>query len=288
MIYKEVDIRVNESMPYAKLCLYVLDNSVEIDPEERRPLILICPGGGYARTSDREGEVVALQFMAMGYHSAVLRYSTAPARYPTALLELGKSISYIRSYSEEYHVDTDKIIIQGSSAGGHLAASLGVFWNRGFISEALGTLSETLKPNGLILSYPVITSGIYAHKPSFLNLLGDRHDSFVGDMSLENQISEATPRTFIWHTITDQTVPVQNSLLFVEGLIKHQIPTEFHMYPVGGHGLALANELTATPGGIGIQKECEGWIDLVETWLKLNYQMNNSKAIEKHRTQEIN
>ncbi len=275
MIYKEMDLRVKGSMPYAKLCMYFLDNSVEINLEERRPLILICPGGGYARTSDREGEAIAIQFMAMGYHAAVLRYSTAPARYPTALLELGESISYLRSYSEEYHIDTDKIIIQGSSAGGHLAASLGVFWNRGFISEELGISSESLKPNGLILSYPVITSGIYAHKPSFLNLLGDEYDSLIHEMSLENQISEDTPGTFIWHTITDKKVPVQNSLLFVEGLIKHQVPTEFHMYPVGEHGLALANELTAAPGGPEIQKECESWIELVGTWLKLNYKNTN-------------
>ncbi len=275
MIYKEMDLRVKGSMLYAKLCMYFLDNSVEINLEERRPLILICPGGGYARTSDREGEAIAIQFMAMGYHAAVLRYSTAPARYPTALLELGESISYLRSYSEEYHIDTDKIIIQGSSAGGHLAASLGVFWNRGFISEELGISSESLKPNGLILSYPVITSGIYAHKPSFLNLLGDEYDSLIHEMSLENQISEDTPGTFIWHTITDKKVPVQNSLLFVEGLIKHQVPTEFHMYPVGEHGLALANELTAAPGGPEIQKECESWIELVGTWLKLNYKNTN-------------
>ncbi len=271
MIYKEMGINVKGSMPYAKLCMYFLDNSAEINLEGKRPLILICPGGGYARTSDREGEAVALQFMAMGYHAAVLRYSTAPARYPTALLELGKSISYLRRHGEEYHIDAEKIIIQGSSAGGHLAASLGVFWNRGFISEELGTSSESIKPNGLILSYPVITSGIYAHKPSFLNLLGDRYDSLVHEMSLENQISEGTPRTFIWHTITDKTVPVQNALLFVEGLIKHQIPTEFHMYPVGEHGLALANELTAVSGGAGIQKECESWIELVGMWLKLNW-----------------
>lgn len=275
MIYKEMDIRVKESMPYAKLCMYFLDNSVEINLEKRRPLILVCPGGGYARTSDREGEAVAIQFMAMGYHAAVLRYSTAPACYPTALLELGKSISYLRSSGKEYHIDTNKIIVQGSSAGGHLAASLGVFWNRGFISKELGISSESLKPNGLILSYPVITSGIYTHKPSFLNLLGDRYDSLVHEMSLENQISEDTPRTFIWHTITDKTVPVQNSLLFVEGLIKHQIPTEFHMYPVGGHGLALANELTAAPGGPEIQKECESWIELAGTWLRLNLENMN-------------
>ncbi|ROR31453.1 acetyl esterase/lipase [Mobilisporobacter senegalensis] len=267
MIYKEISVNVEGSMPYVKLCMYFLDNSDEIDPEKLRPLILICPGGGYSMTSDREAEAFAIQFMSMGYHAAVLRYSVAPARYPTSLLELSKSIAYLRSQGEEYHIDTDKIIVQGSSAGGHLAASLGVFWNREFLSDKLKVSAETIKPNGLILNYPVITSKKFAHKDSFRNLLGDRYDSLVNEMSLEDQISKDTPRTFIWHTFTDASVPVENSLLFVEGLVEHKIPTEFHMYPVGAHGLGLANELTARPDGYGIQKECESWIQLAKVWL---------------------
>jgi len=268
MIYEVINIQEEDSLSNAKLYLYLLDNSPEINPDRVHPVVVICPGGGYAMTSDREAEALAMKFLAMGYHAAVLRYSVAPAVYPAALLELGRSVLYLRDNGDKYHIDSNKIVIQGSSAGGHLAASYGVFWNKGLLTGKLNTYPEKLRPNGLILSYPVITSGEFAHRSSFEKLLGDRYDELVEEMSLENQVSADTPKTFLWHTFTDDAVPVENSLLFVSALRRFNIPTEFHMYPVGGHGLALANELTANASGCGIQEECESWISLAMTWLK--------------------
>ena len=267
MIYEVKPIKVKGSLPEVKLYIYVLDNSPEINPQGLRPMIVICPGGGYARTSDREAEAVAMKFLGMGYHAAILRYSCRPAVYPTALTELAESVRYLREHADKYHIDPNKIVVQGSSAGGHLAASLGVFWKKPFLAEALHCKSEDIRPNGMILNYPVITSGEYAHRESFRNLLGDRYDVLVEEMSLENQVSADTPKTFLWHTFPDDCVPVMNSVLFVQALMKHNISTEFHMYPVGGHGLGLANELTATPDGYGIQKECQSWISLAKIWL---------------------
>ena len=120
----------------------------------KRPVVVICPGGGYEMTSDREAEPIAMQYLARGYHAVILRYSVAPARYPLALMQLAKTVAYLREHAGEFHIDTDKIILQGFSAGGHLAASLGVFWREKFISEALHTDAEMVKPNGMILSYP--------------------------------------------------------------------------------------------------------------------------------------
>lgn len=268
MIHEIIDIQVKGSLPTTKLYTYILDNSEEININRKRPVILICPGGGYSMTSDREAEGLAVRFMAMGYHAVVLRYSCAPAVYPTALLEVAKTVLLLRENAEKWHIDRDKIILQGSSAGGHLAASFGVFWREEFIAETFGTAAEQFRPNGLILSYPVITSGEYAHRESFQNLLGDRYEELVEHMSLENRVTEDTPETFIWHTLTDDCVPVENSFLFVSALKNKKIPVEFHMYPVGGHGLGLADEETACPNGYGIQKECQSWIPLVDTWLK--------------------
>lgn len=268
MIYEVKQIKVEGSSPNTKLYIYSLDSSPEISPDGVRPIIVICPGGGYEMTSDREAEAFAMKFLAMGYHAAVLRYSVSPSIYPTALMELARSVSYLRDNAVKYHIDCDKVIVLGSSAGGHLAASLGVFWNKAFLRDALQCSRDDIKPNGLILCYPVISSGEYAHRSSFVKLLGDRYDELVDDMSLENQVNVDAPKTFIWHTFPDSSVPVQNSLQFVQALLKHQIPTEFHMYPVGAHGLGLANELTATPDGYGVQEECQSWITLVEMWLK--------------------
>jgi acetyl esterase/lipase len=219
-------------------------------------------------TSDREAEGLAVKIMAMGFHAAILRYSCAPSIYPTALTELAMVISLLRKNADQWHIDPDKIVIQGSSAGGHLAASFGVFWKEAFLAEAVHTASEQLKPNGLLLSYPVITSGQFAHRESFRNLLGDHYNELIEKMSLENQVSSDTPKTFLWHTFPDDCVPVENALLFVMALREKNIPTEFHLFPVGGHGLGLATQETACPNGYGIQEECQSWISLAETWLK--------------------
>lgn len=270
MICKKVEIEIEGYEEKADLYTYILDNSIEIDPDRKRPVIVICPGGAYEMTSDREAEPIAMQYLARGYHAVILRYSAAPARYPLALLQLAKTVAYLREHAEEFHIDTDKIILQGSSAGGHLAASHGVFWKKPFVAEALHTTSEMVKPNGMILSYPVISSGEYAHKGSFKNLLGNDYEDEEKrkEQSLEFQVTPDTPPTFLWHTVTDDTVPVENSLKFFDALHKNNVSVELHLYPVGGHGLGLANKETSPADGGCIQPECQSWMELSCTWLR--------------------
>jgi len=273
MLYETFPIQVEGSLPDARLVTYILDDAANIKIDTR-PLVLICPGGGYQYTSDREAEIFAMQFLAMGYHAAVLRYSCAPARYPVALTELATAMLLIRGNAEKWHVDPEKVLVLGCSAGGHLAASLGVFWQEDFLAEALELQQEKkelLRPDGLILCYPVITSGEFAHRGSIENLLGDKQEELGAKMSLENQVTKSTPPAFIWHTFTDGSVPVENSLLFVSALRRAGVSTEFHMYPCGGHGLGLANRLSMSASGSGVQEECTSWISLVHTWIEGKY-----------------
>lgn len=268
MRYETFDCRNDNSNDNVNLKLYLLDHSPEIDIQTR-PIIIICPGGGYGFTSDREAEIIAMQFLSMGYHAAVLRYSVAPAVFPTAMLELAKSIIYIRENAEAFFVNSNQIILCGFSAGGHLAASYGVFWDRDFMKEKSGVDdSLVLKPNALILGYPVITSGEYAHVGSFKRLLGDEYESKKAELSLEYLVGKQVPKSFIWHTFEDRTVPVQNSMLFVNELIKNKIPVEFHLFEKGGHGLALANRLTKSQNGNGVEPAAAEWIRLVNNWIE--------------------
>lgn len=281
MIYNTYPIALKGSQPGAKLTVYVQEDSVEIGIADR-PLVLVCPGGAYAFTSDREADPLALQFLAMGCHAAVLRYSCAPAVFPTALSELAYSVALIREHAQEWHVNPSRIIVLGCSAGGHLAASLGVFWNREFLAEALErdhSQNGSWKPDGMILCYPVITSGEFAHRGSFENLIGEREKE-ISDMlsapalealSLENQVSSDTPSAFLWHTFEDASVPVENSLMFVSAMRRVNVPVELHIYPRGGHGLSLANRLTRNRDGFGVQEECESWISLARTWIEHQY-----------------
>lgn len=272
MIHEKILIEEKtENYNEAYMMTYFWEESEELYPGQKRPVILICPGGAYRMTSDREAEGIALRFMSMGYHTAVLWYSVAPAEYPVALHQLAKAVSVLKERSEEWLIEKDQVLVMGFSAGGHLAASLGVFWNRGEISRALGLTNEAIRPAGMILSYPVITSGEYGHEESFRNLLGDRYEELREQMSIEKQVSGDTPKTFIWHTFEDTCVLPENSLYFVMAMRKHGVPVEYHLFPDGNHGIGLGNELTANANGRGIVKACESWSDLAGKWLEREF-----------------
>lgn len=270
MIYREIPVQVTGSAPYAKLEVYILDTpyggSVKI---EKRPMLLICPGGGYEFTSFREGEPTAMHFLNRGYHACVLRYSTAPHRFPTQVLEVGQAVKIIREHAGIWNVDMDRLVVQGASAGGHLAASYGVFWNKDFMASALGLDAGELRPAGIMLSYPVITSDAkYAHAGSFENLLGEELGESAAKVSVEKLVTEAMPPCFIWHTMEDDTVPVENSLLMMSALRKAGVPSELHIFPRGEHGLSLANPVVERADGSGVQAECAQWAGLADTWLE--------------------
>lgn len=285
MICKEFPIQVEGSSPKANVKVILIEDSPEYKMK-KRPVIILCPGGGYAYLSDREGEILALQYSAMGYQVAILNYSISPAVYPTAVQELAKTVLMLRENAAKWHIDPNKIIVSGSSAGGHLAASYGVFWNKEVCQSVLVGIErkayleqsewaneklserELLRPNGMILNYPVITSGEFAHRDSFKNLLGERYEELVDEMSLELQVTDQTPQAFIWHTFEDGLVPVENSLLMVSALRKAGVSVEFHMFPKGGHGIGLANKLTQTPEGNEIFVGPQKWIELVHTWIE--------------------
>ena len=171
MIIENFKIKAEGSGDNATLRTYIVDSS-EYFEHSRRPMVLICPGGGYEFVSHKEGEPLALQFTAMGYHAAVFTYSVKPAVYPTQLLEIAQAWKIIRENADRWNVLADKIIILGCSAGGHLAASYGIFSGEDFMCSSVGLTAQELRPAGMILCYPVISSGVYAHRGSFEALLG--------------------------------------------------------------------------------------------------------------------
>ena len=273
MIYEKLrikDISRKLKNSEAIISAYIPENSEEININKKRETIIICPGGGYEFTSDREAEPIALKFVAQGFNAVVIRYSIAPVRYPTALLELAETVRYVREKEKEWNVDTEKVIVCGFSAGGHLAGSLGVLWNNEIIDKYLDIKNEEVKPNAMILCYPVISSGEFAHKGSFDSLLGEKEAEISREnLSLEKLVSIETPKTFLWHTFDDGTVPVQNSLLFSNALASNKVQFELHIYPSGVHGLGLCEEITAMNGrSEHINSHIASWFNLACQWIK--------------------
>ena len=264
MKYEVINLReepINGFMP--TLTTYVIDECFDACSNRTYPAMIVCPGGGYGFCSKREAEIIALQFTAAGYNAFVLDYAIAPANhYPEPQKNLSDAISLVRKNAKEWRVDPDKIAVIGFSAGGHLAASLATMWNK----EPLKTADKINKPNAAILSYPVISSveGV-GHMGSFDNLCGDDKE-LRAKMSLENQVDSDTPPCFIWHTFTDETVPVENSLRFATALNNAKIPFEMHIFPAGPHGLSLANHITANDKNYNVP-EVQIWSELAVKWL---------------------
>ncbi|MBQ7990054.1 MAG: alpha/beta hydrolase [Oscillospiraceae bacterium] len=214
----------NESGQAAALTLMIHDTQ----PERRFPMVIVVPGGCYTRCSKREGEPVAMRYYSYGYNAAVLDYSVKDKPFPTALLELREAVRYIRDNLDSLCCVND-ITVVGFSAGGHLAASLGVYGGDD-------------RPDRLILCYPVISSGEYGHAESVANIAPT--PELAETVSLEKHITEDFPPSFIWHCADDKTVPVENSLMLAAELSRCRIPYELHVFPHGGHGIALCDITT--------------------------------------------
>lgn len=252
----------------AKLDVYILDETHRQEmkaPIEGRPFVLVIPGGGYSWKSAREAEPIAMRFLAVGCNAAVLWYSVAPATFPSALEEAAQAMALIRSH-EEWNVG--KVFACGFSAGGHLTASLGILWNDPMLSLATGLDPQSYRPDGVILSYPVITSGEKRHDGSFRNLLGDLYEDETAreQVSLEKQVTEDAAPAFIWHTYTDAAVPVENSLMLASAYAEKKRPMELHVFPAGYHGLATCDFETLAMDG-DTYREAADWLPMVIRWI---------------------
>jgi len=243
-----------------------------LDVLQPAPCVLICPGGGYGFTSPREARPVAEAYNAHGFHAFVLHYRLAEDRHPAPLLDLSNCTALIRLYSSELKIQSESIAVCGFSAGGHLAASLGVHWNQPYLKNRINKMSGLNRPDALVLCYPVISSGIYGHQGSFVNLLGENPPPKLLDhLSLEKHVGSHTPPVFIWHTVEDETVPMENALLFVQKLREKKVLFELHLYSHGVHGMSLANEDTAEPDKNRLPDDhLSSWLKLSADWLKTN------------------
>jgi len=224
-----------------------------IDDGKIHPALLILPGGGYAVVVPPEGELVAKRFNSLGYNCFVMTYTTNQLmRVPVkdqAMRDLARAIRHVRKNSSGYLIDPGKLYICGFSAAGHVCASVCDYWDE--ITDPDPEYNEiSARPDGAILSYPVITSGEYAHKDSFRFLLGgdiyDRTDdeakALLDRYSLEKNVKETNPPCFIWQTETDDLVPVENSYLYAAALREKGVKYEHKTFPRGPHGLSIPTD----------------------------------------------
>lgn len=209
-----------------------------------RPAVIICPGGGYERVCfSGEGNPVMNYMEAKGYAAFVLKYRTAPERYPAPQEDLAMAMNYVREHAGEYGADPHNVMLIGFSAGGHLCASLPCFCRE--IAKKISTenggeiLPEKIRPDKLCLGYPVITFGRECHEGSFQALTGGE-ESMREVLSIEKRITSDYPATFLWACEDDTCVPVSNTVRMGAALKEAGVRYKIRTYPSGGHGCNLA------------------------------------------------
>lgn len=226
--------------------------------DEKRPGMIIAPGGGYVFLSPVEAELIAKKFYRLGFQVFVCVYTVNTLmKYPLRkqpLKDLAKTVQIIRSHSDEWHVYSNRIVVFGASAGGHLTGSLSVHF------DDIGI--EGCRPDAVVMAYPVVsTEPELIHKASFQALLGDTPDgSEQKYMSVEKNVSPDMPPCFIWHTATDSEVSVQNSMKLADACFKNKVLYACHIFSEGEHGMALADSSVDSRDGeadyVFEQQEC--------------------------------
>lgn len=248
---------------------YLPYNMTEMHREnDKRPCMIVCPGGGYGGCSQREAEPIALQFLPQGYNVFTITYSCSPHRFPTQLREVAALMELIYKNADAWNCDTTKIAIIGFSAGGHLATHYSTMFD---CKEVREVFPESKSVNASVLCYPVITADpAHAHMGSFQNLVGKESltEEERNYFSCNCNVKDTTPPAFIWHTAEDACVPVKNSLMYAEALSEHKVPFELHIYPFGAHGLSTCDAQTLDCVDKK-QEHVKAWLESLEKWLKL-------------------
>lgn len=269
----------------AALETYFLNNSREYNTNKKRPLILVIPGGGYAFTSDREAEPIALKFNSIGCHAAILWYTVydqVPNVPKNGLIECMQAIAWLRENAEKYCIDPDLIAVCGFSAGGNLALNAAMRWQQEWLDEATKTTPTARKVNLCIdcygaLQFPKSEPGelgfgaALCQKPQtsnmrFFGVENPGPEELGKGNPLTHFDARFCPPMFIWHNGQDELVPVSDALDLASALAKGKVPFELVVFERGEHGLALADRTTARKDSHK-DSHTARWFEQCEQWL---------------------
>lgn len=277
----------------ASLTTYVLEQDPYDHRGIKRPAIIVCPGGGYQYVSKNEGEPVAMAFTHAGYCAFVLNYSVRIENpFPQGLKELAAAVNLVRTHAEEWNIDPDDITVAGFSAGGHLALSLGVFYDKSFLTQALQVLADDIRPNALVLGYPAVTLVPWNRAPIDPEIVRMMDEGLMPDLrgeditqilsgkmevtqeekdyfNLLNHVGAHTPPAFIWGSNQDSIIHPSDLWGLSAQLRENKVPYELHIFGRGPHGQGTSDETVLPKEALSVFHLKE-WVKLALLWLGEN------------------
>jgi len=239
----------------AEMYVYLPDKNINTGAA-----VVICPGGGYwIEAMDHEGYDIAKWLQSKGIAGIVLKYRLPYGHHEIPSADARRTMRIVRMNAKEWGIDSTKIGIAGSSAGGHLASTVGTVFDTGKKDSSCPIEQVSCRPDFMLLLYPVITfNEEFGHMGSRKNLIGLNNNwKLVRKYSNELNVSTNTPPTFLVLADDDKSVVPKNSIEFYSALKKNNVPAEIHIFQKGGHGF-------------GIKKKnlpVDQWPDLFYTWL---------------------
>lgn len=262
MKYEKIYLR--DGHPDVFLETYIADSVATY----KRKAMLVIPGGGYGLVcADREGEPIALAFLPYGYNAFVLHYTVGRKEpYPAQIRQVAMAIKHIKDNAEAYCIDPDQLFVVGFSAGGHLTASAGVFWNRPEVTEGLDIPYGYNKPRGIMPIYPVISPK--GHVGSLYNLLckDDPTQEELDYVSVDKHVAADSAPAFIVHSADDELVDARNSLDFAMAYANAGVDYELHIFPHAQHGIALGNAITECGNPKWNEPMISEWVRMAAYW----------------------
>lgn len=238
---------------------------------QKRPAIIVLPGGAYGFLSGREAEPVALTFLKEGFSTFILNYSIGEnSAFPNPLNDVSRAIWTIRENADEWNIDTNAIVLMGFSAGAGVAAMAATQWNTPDIAKSLGIPEGGNKPNAVVLGYGAAMNSTVlddpdCEKPFFLGKIAkDRSPQ----LEFLNYMGIHVPPMFIWHVLRDKYVPAVNQLMFAQAMQKYNLPYELHIFQNGRHGMSVSNDLSAYKDKNYQNNSVSMWVPLCTNWLR--------------------
>lgn len=222
--------------------------------------VVICPGGGYGILAmDHEGYDMAKWLADRGIAGIVLKYRMPNGNHEVPSSDARQAMRIVRANAASWGINPDKIGLAGSSAGGHLASTVGTQFDLGNKNSKDILEQISCRPDFLLLLYPVITfNESFGHMGSRKNLIGETNNSeLVEKYSNELHVKPQTPPTFMVLADNDKAVVPRNSIEFYMALKKNNVPAEMHIFAEGGHGFGMHKNNIPT----------DNWPNLFYNWL---------------------